>query len=63
MKLIDIIEKTSDFVEIKLDVEGEYVGTFKNRGEITYNYLRLEVLYILVVCDDKQGFLCIDLER
>ncbi len=63
MKLIDIIDIISDFNGIKLYIDADYYMTVKDKGELTYNVLTLRVLKIYVVCDDKQGFLAIDLKR
>ncbi len=63
MKLIDIIDIISDFSGIKLYIDADYYMTVKDKGELTYNVLTLRVLKIYVVCDDKQGFLAIDLKR
>jgi len=63
MRLIDIIEYISDFDSIKLYINGDYYTTVKDKGELTYNALTLKVLKIYVSCDDKRGYLAIDLTR
>lgn len=58
-----MIEYISDYDSIKIYTCGDYFGTFKTKDELPYKCLKLRVIHIYVVCDNKQGFLAIDLMR